>query len=88
MFSVLHTLYIQSELIQSYLQRVVNTVVSRGIGVGVGVGAAGTDETAEHLPEVHLAMTNGARRKHQDVIIDVVTSLPTGLVTLLTLMVW
>ena len=84
MFSVLHTLYIQSELIQSYLQRVVNTVVSWGIGVG----AAGTDETAEHLPEVHLAMTNDARRIHQDVLIDVVTSLPTGLVTLLTLMVW
>ena len=84
MFSVLHTLYIQSELIQSYLQRVVNTVVSWGIGVG----AAGTDETAEHLPEVHLAMTNDARRLHQDVLIDVVTSLPTGLVTLLTLMVW
>ena len=86
MFSVLHTLYIQSELIQSYLQRVVNTVVSWGIGVGVY--AAGTDETAEHLPEVHLAMTNDARRIHQDVLIDVVTSLPTGLVTLLTLMVW
>ena len=84
MFSVLHTLYIQSELIQSYLQRVVNTVVSWGIDVG----AAGTDETAEHLPEVHLAMTNDARRIHQDVLIDVVTSLPTGLVTLLTLMVW
>ena len=83
MFSVLHTLYIQSELIQSYLQRVVNTVVSWGIDVG----AAGTDETAEHLPEVHLAMTNDARRIHQDVLIDVVTSLPTGLVTLLTLMV-
>ena len=87
MFSVLHTLYIQSELIRSYLQRVVNTVVSWGIGVGVA-GAAGTDETAEHLPEVHLAMTNDARRIHQDVLIDVVTSLPTGLVTLLTLMVW
>ena len=84
MFSVLHTLYIQSELIQSYLQRVVNTVVFWGIGVG----AAGTDETAEHLPEVHLAMTNDARRIHQDVLIDVVTSLPTGVVTLLTLMVW
>ena len=86
MFSVLHTLYIQSELIQSYLQRVVNTVVSWGIGVGID--AAGTDETAEHLPEVHLAMTNDAHHIHQDVLIDVVTSLPTGLVTLLTLMVW
>ena len=46
----------------------------------VGVDAAGNDETAEHLPEVHLAMTNDARRIHQDVLIDVVTSLPTGLV--------
>ena len=46
----------------------------------IDVGAAGPDETAEHLPEVH--------RIHQDVLIDLVTSLSTGKVTLLTLLRW
>ena len=67
MFAVLLTSVLLSALIQSHLERVVNTAVSWGYGCRWQ--APGRGEAAEHLPEVQPAIAVDDPGIHQGVLI-------------------